>query len=101
MKFLCRIFGHNMRSDTSDVAGPSHCCRKGCDHKEPGIDWGLPSDPPGFRIAKSEPAMPGDDLRRAFVMGAKWREFNRTGTTLWQSDQRLAEEEAEKRYPRD
>jgi hypothetical protein len=39
------------------------------------------------------------DLRRAFVRGAKWWEFYKTGATMWGSDQRAAEEEAEKRFP--
>lgn len=42
---------------------------------------------------------PEDDLRRAFVMGAKWWEFHSREATMWQSDQRLAEEEADRRYP--
>lgn len=39
------------------------------------------------------------DLRRAFVMGAKWWEFHSTGATMWQSDRNIAEVEADKRYP--
>jgi len=39
-----------------------------------------------------------DDIRRAFVAGAKWWEFHSTGGTMWQSDQRLAETEASNRY---
>ncbi len=39
-----------------------------------------------------------DDIRRAFVAGAKWWEFHRTGGTMWQSDRNLAEAEASKRY---
>ena len=42
---------------------------------------------------------PQDDLRRAFVAGAKWWEYHSTKATMWQSDQRLSEEEAENRYP--
>lgn len=42
---------------------------------------------------------PADDLRRAFVMGAKWWEYQSLGATMWQSDQREAEAEAERRYP--
>ena len=42
---------------------------------------------------------PADDLRRAFVMGAKWWEFHQSGATMWQSDQRLAEEKAEEFFP--
>ena len=41
---------------------------------------------------------PKNDIRRAFVAGAKWWEFHQTDCTMWQSDQRLAEAEAEKRY---
>ena len=34
----------------------------------------------------------------AFVAGAKWWEYHTTQFTMWQSDQRLAEKEAIKRY---
>lgn len=43
--------------------------------------------------------LPPNDLRRAFVKGAKWWEWVSTDATMWQSDQQRAEEEAEKRYP--
>lgn len=39
-----------------------------------------------------------DDLVSAFVAGAKWWEYKKIGATMWQSDQRLAEEEAISRY---
>ena len=39
-----------------------------------------------------------NDLRRAFVAGAKWWEYHKTGFTMWQYDQRLAEIEACRRY---
>ena len=42
---------------------------------------------------------PKDDIRRAFVAGAKWWEWHKEGATMWQSDTREAEDEAEKRYP--
>jgi len=42
---------------------------------------------------------PADDLRRAFVAGAKWWEFHSTGATMWRSDCDLAEAAAERRYP--
>lgn len=42
---------------------------------------------------------PADDLRRAFVAGAKWWEYEKTGATMWQSDQRRAEAAAEQKYP--
>jgi len=42
---------------------------------------------------------PEDDLRRAFVNGAKWWEYHATGFTMWQSDRDLTEDEAERRYP--
>ena len=41
---------------------------------------------------------PANDIRRAFVAGAKWWEYHSTGATMWQSDQRLAEDEATRRY---
>ena len=45
-----------------------------------------------------EGTWPQNDLRSAFVAGARWWEYHSTGFTMWQSDQRLAETEAEKRY---
>lgn len=42
---------------------------------------------------------PEDDLRRAFVAGAKWWEFEKTGATMWTSDVRKMEGVAELRYP--
>lgn len=44
-------------------------------------------------------AWPDDDLRRAFVAGAKWWEWHRQGATMWPSDVDRAEEEAERRFP--
>ena len=41
---------------------------------------------------------PADDLRRAFVAGAAWWKFYRTGFTMWSSD-RLEAEDAERHYP--
>ena len=41
-----------------------------------------------------------NDLRRAFVSGAAWWEYQRSGATIWTSDRRKAEVEAEKRYPK-
>ena len=38
------------------------------------------------------------DLKRAFVAGASWWEYHVNRATMWQSDQRLAEKEAQKRY---
>jgi len=46
-----------------------------------------------------EGTWPADDIRRAFVAGANWWEFHSQGATMWNSDKRLAEDEAEKRYP--
>lgn len=40
-----------------------------------------------------------DDLRRIFVDGAAWYEWHNTDFTMWNSDRRLAEAEAERRYP--
>ncbi len=45
-----------------------------------------------------EGAWPENDIRRAFVAGAKWWEFHMTGFTMWASDRDLAEAEATKRY---
>lgn len=38
-----------------------------------------------------------DELIIAFVQGALWWEYHETGATMWSSDQRLAEDEAEAR----
>ena len=46
-----------------------------------------------------EGTWPEDDLRRAFVTGAKWWEWKEKGATMWNSDVREAEKEAELRYP--
>ena len=46
-----------------------------------------------------EGTLPADDLRRAFVDGAAWWEFTATEFTMWNSDRRVAEAEAEARYP--
>jgi hypothetical protein len=40
---------------------------------------------------------PQEDRRRAFVQGAQWWEFHKTGATMWQSDRDLAEQEATRR----
>lgn len=44
-------------------------------------------------------AWPADDLRRAFVSGAAWWEYRGHQGTMWQSDVRIVELEAERRYP--
>jgi len=36
--------------------------------------------------------------RRAFVEGATWWEYTKTGATMWPSDRTQAEQEAERRY---
>ena len=46
-----------------------------------------------------EGTLPADDLRRAFVMGAKWWEWHDKGATMFGSDVRLAEEKAEECFP--
>jgi hypothetical protein len=40
----------------------------------------------------------GQDLRLAFIYGAKWWEYHSTKGTMWQSDQHLVAEAAERRY---
>ena len=45
-----------------------------------------------------EGILPENDLQRAFVAGAKWWEFYVSDGTMWQSDVRLVESEAKKRY---
>ena len=46
-----------------------------------------------------EGTWPAEDLRRAFVVGAKWWEFKSTGFTMWPAHRDLCEIEAENRYP--
>ena len=38
-----------------------------------------------------------DELLIAFVQGAQWWEWHKTGATMWQSDRDLAERQAEER----
>ena len=40
-----------------------------------------------------------DDLRRAFVAGAAWWEYEKEGATMWNTDRNKAEVEADRRYP--
>jgi len=42
--------------------------------------------------------MTESEFVKAFVAGARWWEYHETEFTMWPSDQRLAEEEAIKRY---
>jgi len=53
-----------------------------------------------FEEEMKEGTWPENDLRRAFVAGAKWWEYHSTNFTMWPSDRDLAEIEAEKRYPK-
>ena len=50
----------------------------------------------GWEEAKG--SWPDQCLQRAFVDGAKWWEFQRTGGTMWQSDQDKAEQAAIDKY---
>ena len=45
-----------------------------------------------------EGTWPENDIRRAFVAGAKWWEYHSTGASMWNSDVDLAEAEAMRRY---
>ena len=45
-----------------------------------------------------EGSWPENDVRRAFVSGASWWEFESRGATMWGSDRRKAEEAATARY---
>lgn len=81
---ICRIFGHAMRFDSSDISGPSTCKR--CPHHEPAIVWSrsavletgtecvpprpsleVPKPPPSADIISSEPP---PSLVGAFVLVA-------------------------------
>jgi hypothetical protein len=46
-----------------------------------------------------ELALAKDACVHAFVDGAEWWEFHKTGATIFQSDQKLAHNEAVKKYP--
>ena len=46
-----------------------------------------------------EGTLPADDLRRAFVMGAKWWCYETEGATMFPSDMRRAEDKAEEMFP--
>ena len=46
-----------------------------------------------------EGTLPANDLRRAFVMGAKWWHWISTGMTMFPVDRRMAEEQAEAVFP--
>lgn len=50
----------------------------------------------GFSAA--EGTRPAGCPGRAFVQGAKWQEVVAEGASMWPSDQRIAEGEAERRY---
>ncbi|MBP8292365.1 MAG: hypothetical protein KAX65_06300, partial [Caldilineaceae bacterium] len=51
------------------------------------------------RLRRIEGTLPADDLRRAFADGAAWWEFHSQGFTMFNSDRREAEAEAEARFP--
>lgn len=53
----------------------------------------------GGEAARIEGTLPADDLRRAFADGAAWWEFHSQGFTMFNSDRREAEAEAEARFP--
>jgi hypothetical protein len=46
-----------------------------------------------------EGTLPADDLRRAFVMGAKWWAWETMHATMFPSERHEAEAEAERRFP--
>lgn len=50
----------------------------------------------GQQLKSSAPAA-GSVVLIAFVQGAAWWEYHQTRATMWQSDRRLAEEEAARR----
>ncbi len=47
----------------------------------------------------TEGTWPHDDMRRAFVSGAKWWHWYKDGWTMFPAEREIAEHEAEKRYP--
>ena len=46
MNILCKIFGHRMFFNGSNIFGGSHCARWFCAHTDPGKDWLWPDPPP-------------------------------------------------------
>ncbi len=55
--------------------------------------------PAGHGRSVLEGSWPEEDMRRAFVAGAKWWEWKDKKFTMWDSDVNRAEAQAEKRYP--
>lgn len=49
---------------------------------------------PGKQAAQDEQRKRENELVTAFIQGAKWWEWHKQNATMWQSDQRLAYEEA-------
>ena len=58
--------------------------------------WG---EPPAPQPAPGGKGKDSTGVREAFVAGAAWHEFYEHGATIWTSDRRNAEDEAERRYP--
>lgn len=63
------------------------------------LEYTYPKQPERLTRVTLDGYLPANDIRRAFVMGAKWWEYHSTGFTMFGSDRNLAEAEAEKRYP--
>lgn len=63
------------------------------------LEYTYPKQPETVTRVTVDGYLPANDIRRAFVMGAKWWEYHSTGFTMFGSDRNLAEAEAEKRYP--
>lgn len=49
-------------------------------------------------LEEAKGSWPDQCLQRAFVEGAKWWEYKRTGATMWQDDQGKAEQAAIDKY---
>lgn len=60
--------------------------------------WNARSMPPEALRIPLQGSWPENDLRRAFVEGAKWWEWQMTGSTMFPDDVDRAESQAEKRY---
>ena len=65
-----------------------------CDH---GIEWDMCDvcKPAPSELAPARGSAMSDELIIAFVQGAQWWEYYKTGATMWPSDRDVAEAKAE------
>jgi len=77
-----------------------YCYSLKIDRKKMAFGWPGPQEKrpkclwPGHRLVREVAKVA---FMQSFVAGVAWWEFQREGATLWQSDRKLTEDEAEKR----